>query len=104
MPRKCIRKTKPVTRTDISYGKTAYIPNVGDKMLDDLQRCGLSICMTGEDLFLTDYEHIEEYIQDHALTPHEKTDKTLPFLIMIKGLIDHTKDPDEIIGDVVFVA
>jgi hypothetical protein len=101
--KKAIMPQKPLTNFDISYGKTAYVPGVGDAMLDELEKCGLSICMTGEGMFLTTYEAIEEFIEDHDQIV-EKTDNTLPYIITAKAMIDNTKDPDESIGDVVFVA
>jgi hypothetical protein len=96
-------KGKIPTIMDITYGKTAYVSHVGAEMVDNLERSGLSICMTGEGMILTTYEAIEEFIQDHDQIV-EKTDKTLPYIITAKAMIDRTKGLEDCIGDVVFVA
>ena len=83
----------------ISFGKTAYVGSCGNGMLDCLEHCGIPVHMTGEGMFLTDYDALVEYLEgDNVDTEVE----SYLFLNQVRTYLD--KLPDDIIGDVVFVS
>jgi hypothetical protein len=99
------RTTKQALKFRISYGKTAYVGSCGDHMLDAIEACGLSINMTGDGLVLSDYDSLEEFLDDmKERCPKLSKTGTITFLAQAKDAIDKTRDPLDRIGDVVFAS
>lgn len=51
---------------NITFGKAAYVPDVGPEMLDLIEKSNLSISMTGDGLVATTHEALEEHISEQA--------------------------------------
>lgn len=82
---------------DISFGRTAYVGGIGATLLDQIEKSGLSITMTGDGLVCTTSEAIQEFLDEHeGYQVQEFLEKTYE---QIKQL-----NANESLGDVVFVS
>ena len=88
-------------KLNVDYGKTAYVSPCGARMLDAIEQSGLRIIGTGDGLVFTDYEDLEEFLDDLTVSAMEGS-KTFKFLRKAYLEINNTKAPEDNIGDVVF--
>jgi len=89
----------------VSFGKTAYVASCGDKMLDLIEKSGLSIMGTGDSLVFSGYDELEEYIEDFNNDNSEGyKDECRLFLEEAFQAIKASKANSDVIGDVVFAS
>lgn len=82
----------------ISFGNTAYVVGCTSSMLDAIDRCPLSVTMTGEGLVATTYEALTEYVRE---TPKKDQDDTWQFLNVARNNINTYKRRRRV-GEIIF--
>ena len=87
---------------DISFGKTAYVAGVGDKMLDAIEKYeGFNASLTGDGMLLYEFDELEDAMNDRETD--DGLEEVEVFLIEAVKKV-REQFPDDCIGDIVFVS
>jgi hypothetical protein len=90
----------------VSFERIAYVTSCGDTILDNIEHSGLPIHMTGEGMCLTDYESLVSFLEDDKNKKAEayKNKKVEAYMFLDQVRIFLDKNPEDIIGDVIFTS
>jgi len=87
---------------NISFGKTAYVAGVGDKMLDAIEKYeGFNPSLTGEGRILYEFNELELGMNDRE--SDDFLEEVEVFLIEAVKKV-REKNPEDNISDIVFVS